>query len=139
LRGAAPQPALTAGFIGLADRKTQRRALQAGGLIKRRSLATSDLSNPETAQPKGSGKARDQMPARLRKTHQEDVRTKIQTSQLINRLSDHGLGKLDLSPTQVRSIEVLLKKTLPDLQSIEHSGGIEGRLSPEMEKWLGRT
>ena len=64
------------------------------------------------------------MAERLRKFHQDDVRTKIQTSQLINRLADHGLGKIELSATQVRSIEVLLKKTLPDLQAVEHSGEI---------------
>lgn len=78
------------------------------------------------------------MAARLRKTHQDDVRAKIQTSQLINRLTDHALGKIELAATQVRAIEVLIKKTLPDLQSIEHSGGVETTLSPEMQAWLGR-
>jgi hypothetical protein len=58
------------------------------------------------------------MAERLRKTHQDDVRAKIQTSQLINRLTDHALGAVDLSPTQVRAIEILIKKTLPDLQAI---------------------
>lgn len=62
------------------------------------------------------------MAARLRKTHQEEVRSKIQTSQLINRLTDHALNGLELSPTQVRAIEVLLKKSIPDLQSIQLSG-----------------
>jgi hypothetical protein len=61
------------------------------------------------------------MAERLRKTHQEDVRAKIQTSQLINRLTDHALGKTELTATQVRAIEVLIKKTLPDLQAIAHS------------------
>ncbi|MBA1364055.1 hypothetical protein [Burkholderia gladioli] len=62
------------------------------------------------------------MAARLRKTHQEDVRAKIQASQLINRLQDHALGKLkDLSPTQMRAIEILLKKILPDLGQIQLS------------------
>jgi hypothetical protein len=54
----------------------------------------------------------------MRKTHQDDVRAKIQTSQLINRLTDHALGTIELSPTQVRAIEILIKKTLPDLQAI---------------------
>lgn len=62
------------------------------------------------------------MAARLRKTHQDDVRAKIQTSQLINRLESHALGTLDLSATQIKAIEVLIKKTLPDLQSIELTG-----------------
>lgn len=53
--------------------------------------------------------------------HQDDVRAKIQTSQLVNRLTDHALGVIELSPTQVRAIEILIKKTLPDLQSIDLS------------------
>lgn len=67
------------------------------------------------------------MAARLRKSHQDDVRTKIQTSQLINRLNDHALGKVDLSPTQVRAIEVLIKKTLPDLSQVQMD--VEGELT----------
>ena len=62
------------------------------------------------------------MAARLRKMHQDDVRAKIQTSQLLNRLADHALGAVELTTTQVRAIEVLLKKVLPDLQSVELSG-----------------
>lgn len=58
----------------------------------------------------------------LGKLHQEDVRKKIQTSQLINRLTDHALGEVELTSTQVRAIEILLKKTIPDLSAIEHSG-----------------
>jgi hypothetical protein len=58
----------------------------------------------------------------MRKTHQDDVRAKIQTSQLVNRLTDHALGKIELSPTQVRAIEVLIKKTLPDLATMQLTG-----------------
>lgn len=65
------------------------------------------------------------MAARLRKLHSDEVRAKIQTSQLINRLTDHAIGKVELSATQVRSIEILLKKSIPDLQSVELSGGVE--------------
>lgn len=62
------------------------------------------------------------MAARMRKTHQDDVRAKIQASQLINRLTDHALGHVDLTPTQVQAINILLKKSVPDLQSVELSG-----------------
>jgi len=65
------------------------------------------------------------MPARMRKTHQDDVRAKIQTSQLINRLTEHALGNVELSATQVRAIEVLIKKTLPDLSAVELTGDPE--------------
>lgn len=67
------------------------------------------------------------MAARLRKTHQDDVREKIKTTQLINRLQNHALGDLDLSQSQIRAIEVLLRKSIPDLSSVDMSvGGIEG-------------
>ena len=64
------------------------------------------------------------MAARLRKTHQEEVRTKIQVSQLINVLQNHALGVSDseISPSRLRAIEILLKKTLPDLSQIEGAG-----------------
>jgi hypothetical protein len=45
----------------------------------------------------------------------EETRKKVQASQLINRLQDHVLGSVELSSTQVRAAEILLKKTLPDL------------------------
>ena len=66
-----------------------------------------------------------QMAERMRKTHQDDVRAKIQTSQLINRLTDHALGNVELSPTQVRAIEILIKTTLPDLSTVELTGDAE--------------
>jgi hypothetical protein len=52
------------------------------------------------------------------KMHQEDVRAKIRTSQLINRLENHALGELELSATQIKAIEVLIRKTLPDLSAV---------------------
>ncbi|HEU4804992.1 MAG TPA: hypothetical protein VFS91_04170 [Nitrobacter sp.] len=74
------------------------------------------------------------MAERLRKMHQESVRTKIQTSQLINRLSDHVLGSVELSPTQVRSAEVLLRKTLPDLSAVEMDMSIDDSSSLSVEQ-----
>lgn len=64
----------------------------------------------------------------IRKTlsHDSKTREKIQTSQLINRLQENAFGKIELTALQVKSIEVLLKKTLPDLQAIDHTAGGEG-------------
>ena len=52
------------------------------------------------------------------------TREKIQTSQLINRLQNHALSEEvdELKPSQLRAIEILLKKSLPDLQSTEITG-----------------
>jgi hypothetical protein len=59
---------------------------------------------------------------RLNPEHDERTRAKIQTSQLINRLKDHVFGKCELTATQVRAAEVLLRKSIPDLAAIQHSG-----------------
>lgn len=55
----------------------------------------------------------------MRKPHQEDVRKKIQASLLVNRLTDCVDGKIELSSVQVTAALGLLKKTLPDLSSVE--------------------
>ena len=50
--------------------------------------------------------------------HDDNTRAKIQAAQLINRLTAHATGEIELSSTQVRAIEVLLRKTLPDLSDV---------------------
>ena len=63
------------------------------------------------------------MVARMRKTHQDDVRAKIQASQLINVLQNHALGVTEeLSQSRLKAIEILLRKSLPDLSSVQVSG-----------------
>jgi hypothetical protein len=60
------------------------------------------------------------MAARLRKTHQEDVRAKIQASQLINVLQDHAFGKTtELPASRLKAIEILLRKSVPDLSQVQ--------------------
>ncbi len=60
------------------------------------------------------------MAARIKKIrHDENTRLKIQAAQLINRLTAHAEGTVELSSTQVRSIEILLRKILPDLSDIK--------------------
>lgn len=60
------------------------------------------------------------MAARIRKIkHDENTRLKIQAAQLINRLTAHANGEVDMSATQVRSIEILLRKILPDLSDVK--------------------
>lgn len=62
------------------------------------------------------------MAARLNPEHDARTREKIQTSQLINRLNKIGLGEADCSQTQMKAIEILLRKTLPDLSSVSLTG-----------------
>lgn len=63
------------------------------------------------------------------KLHQDDVRKKIQVSQLINILQDHALtGAGEIPPTRMKAIELLLKKSIPDLSSVELSGDADAPL-----------
>jgi hypothetical protein len=64
------------------------------------------------------------MAARLRKNHQDEVRAKIQASQLINVLQNHALGTNDteLSQSRLKAIEILLRKSVPDLSAVQVSG-----------------
>lgn len=60
------------------------------------------------------------MAARIKKIrHDENTRLKIQAAQLINRLTNHANGEIELTATQVRSIEILLRKILPDLSDVK--------------------
>lgn len=61
------------------------------------------------------------MAARHRLRQPEETRKKIQVSQIINRLTDHMLGKCEMSATQVRAAEVLLRKRLPDLSAVHNT------------------
>ena len=58
-----------------------------------------------------------------------ETRQRVQTTQLLKRLTNHALGELEMSATQVRAAEVLLKKSLPDLASVTHSGDAENPLN----------
>ena len=65
------------------------------------------------------------MAARLNPRHSDMVRAKIQATQLINVLQNHALNEKnaeELSASRLKAIEILLRKSVPDLQSIQLSG-----------------
>lgn len=72
------------------------------------------------------------MAARKTLKHPDKVRERIQTSQLVNRLTDHALGKCSMEASQVRAAEILLRKSLPDLQQMQVTGAEGG---PLICKW----
>jgi len=72
------------------------------------------------------------MAARIRKTHQEDVRKRIEVSNLITRVQKYANGELsdeDISPNRLNAIKLLLNKALPDLQSIELTGNADNPIA----------
>jgi hypothetical protein len=76
------------------------------------------------------------MATRKQLFHPDEVKKKIQTSQLINRLQNHALFVDDpemekyervkmqtvMSDSQVRAAFGLLDKVVPNLKAVEHSG-----------------
>ena len=64
--------------------------------------------------------------------HDEETRAKIQTSQLINRLTEHALGNVDMPATAVTAALGLIRKTLPDLTSQTISGDEDQPLRHEI-------
>lgn len=64
------------------------------------------------------------MAPRLNKRQSDQSRSAIQTSQLINRLQRFALAEPDveIDAGRLKAIEILLRKSLPDLGSITLTG-----------------
>lgn len=67
------------------------------------------------------------------KRQQDQTRAAIKTTQLIKRLQCYALGEkgdqgetVDLDANKLRAIEVLLRKSLPDLSTVTLQGDEEG-------------
>jgi hypothetical protein len=58
-------------------------------------------------------------------------RSKIANSSILNHLIDHVEGRREMSQTQVHAGIALLKKVMPDLAAIEHSGEGGGPMKVE--------
>ena len=73
------------------------------------------------------------MAERLRPRHQQEIKDKIQTSQLINRLNKHIDGEIELSASQVDAIKFLVNKTLSNAPIIsDNKTTLEGELISEL-------
>ena len=65
------------------------------------------------------------MPRRKQLNPPDAATTEIDTAALIRRLHDHVFAAEDqLTALQIRAIQVLLAKTMPDIRSVEHAGGL---------------
>lgn len=73
------------------------------------------MTNAVTAVPK---KKRKRRPAIA-----ETSRLRIKTGMVLRQLQRHVQGEVDMKATQIKAAEILLKKTLPDLQSMSIEAG----------------
>lgn len=62
---------------------------------------------------------------KLNPRHQQLIRDKIQAAKLVEKLQQCALEGLELTSQQMKAIEILLKKTVPDLSSVEMTGDAE--------------
>ncbi len=73
--------------------------------------------------------------------HSEVARAKIQASMIIERMQKHFKGELELSMTQIRVGEILLRKCVPDLvqtdilAQITHRYVIEAPAQLTRDQW----
>jgi hypothetical protein len=52
----------------------------------------------------------------------DEHRTKISTGRHLNNLDRIASGEIPGSPLQLKAIEILLRKVMPDLANVQHSG-----------------
>jgi hypothetical protein len=70
------------------------------------------------------------MAARLNLRQQDQTRSAIQTTQLVKRLQDYALGEIaEIETGRLKAIEILLRKTLPDLSAVTLSGDDESPIN----------
>lgn len=75
------------------------------------------------------------MAARLRKHHQEDIRTKIKVSNIIDRLEKHVAGEIEMTSSQVTSAKILLDKTMSNApQLVEQKTELSGEVINKIER-----
>ena len=58
-----------------------------------------------------------------RKEYSEEVRNKIKSSMVLNKLMAHVLEGEEMKSTQIKAAEILLRKTVPDLSATQITGG----------------
>lgn len=74
------------------------------------------------------------MAARLTNRYGDKWRAGIRVGMLRKRLEDHALGECEMTATQIRAAEILLKKAIPDLSSVEHTGEVTHRTVKELSE-----
>ena len=67
-----------------------------------------------------------------------ECRAKIRATQLIHRLQAHIFDGLELSMSQIKAIDILLKKIIPDLTRTEIAADLNVRYVAELPKVLTR-
>jgi hypothetical protein len=63
---------------------------------------------------------------KIHTTLRDEWKLRIMATQLVCRLHEHAMGEAEMSPTQIKAAEILLKKVAPDLARQEVTGENNG-------------
>ena len=77
--------------------------------------------------------------ARLNRRQIESVRENIQATYIVNRLTSHIAGDVDLSSSQVTAALGLLKKAVPDLKVVDGELDLKGSLELTLVSYADAT
>ncbi len=69
------------------------------------------------------------MSEKLNRRHADSVRKLIQTQRIVQEMDKHFMGEREMSSTQVRVGEIMLNKSIPNLQAIAEVNE-QGELCP---------
>lgn len=78
------------------------------------------------------------MPARKRRYNTEEIRQVIKAKHNITRLQKHIDGKITLTMAQVRAIDILLRKIVPDLHQTQLTADVQHKYVVEVPPLLTR-
>lgn len=67
------------------------------------------------------------------------VRSRIRAGGIVNRLEKHVLGQIEMSTSQVTAALGLLRKVVPDIASVEHTGAAGGPLEIQVVSYQDST
>lgn len=76
------------------------------------------------------------MAVRLNPRNAESTRQKIQTTQLVKRLQDHALGKIEMTATQIDSAKFLINKRMPNPPE-QKDVNLNGNLNVTIKRYGG--
>ena len=73
----------------------------------------------------------------LTETKLDEMRRRIKATLLMKKLEDHVLKNEEMSVSQIRAAETLLRKTVPDLSSVQISGEGGGAIQHAVKVTFG--
>ena len=77
------------------------------------------------------------MAARKRQVRlSEEWRERIRSAAILQRLDRAAMGEVEMTSSQLKAAEIVLRKTIPDLNKTELSGPDGGKITVEIKQFV---